>query len=305
MSVTKQITRSGCSVQITLDDGGEVQITVWGDAADVPALPEPSPDRFWNLHVPQRGDGELEATHTRVVAADAQEIAGLVLDAVEQYLVEDASRTAMATASEATIDAAVALLPVATLRLDTLTALGSLGAYTAAGSGWAVATSGSTPTASTGPGTNSAGPYVHTEASGTDALVAAGTVTLLSSVLTAWSGAGRMLTLRACLQGTFGSDEGLQLSATIDGAEHTAPLFVGWAYSDSNDADDTISDAASVEQSCAQDGGWVDFSWAVPDGALTALTIAPALTAEEETQDIALWEVTFVGLAVPSFGAGA
>ena len=179
MRVTKQITRSGCSVQITLDDGGEVHITVWGDAASAPALPDPAPGHFWNLHVPQRGDGALEATHTRGVAADAQEIAGLVLDAVEHYLVEDASRTAMATASGATIDAAVALLPVSTLRLDTLTVLGSLGAYTAAGSGWAAQASGSTPSASTGPGTNSSGPYVHTEASGSDPLVAAGTVTLL------------------------------------------------------------------------------------------------------------------------------
>ena len=93
-----------------------------------------------------------------------------------------------------------------------------------------------------------------------------------------------MLTLRACLQGTFGSGEGLQLTATIDRAEVSAPLFVGWTYSDSNDEDDTITDAASASQSCVQDGGWVDFTWAVPDGELTALTIAPALNAEEETQ---------------------
>ena len=30
MSVTKQITRSGCSVQITLDDGGEVEVVEGG-----------------------------------------------------------------------------------------------------------------------------------------------------------------------------------------------------------------------------------------------------------------------------------
>ncbi len=97
----------------------------------------------------------------------------------------------------------------------------------------------------------------------------------------------------------------LVLTATIDRAEVSAPLFVGWTYSDSNDEDDTITDAASASQSCVQDGGWVDFTWAVPDGELTALTIAPALNAEEETQDIALWEVTFVGRTVPTFGAGS
>ena len=127
------------------------------------------------------------------------------------------------------------------IRLDSLSALDAVFVRADTGSNqgaWAVDADGTTQSTATGPGDNSAGPYVYSESSGSDAtLPDVSTLTVLDTVMAAWTGTGRVFNLRACLQGTGtypnDSASGLEIQGRAsDGDPWTRiDLLEGWAYS--------------------------------------------------------------------------
>ena len=166
---------------------------------------------------------------------------------------------------------------------------------------WIVDPTGTTTSSGTGPGTNSEGPYVYSESSGSDDnLPNISTLTALASVMTAWTGLGRMLLLRACIQGSGSypndSASGLQIQGRASSSDPWTliDLLEGWAYDTNYVVGNTVTDSLGVTQTIVQDGGWVDFAVLIPDN-ITQLRIRniPAMGASAFTHDAALWHAEF------------
>ena len=146
-------------------------------------------------------------------------------------------------------------------------------AFPAAGLGtttglWRFDAGGSSQSTGTGPGGNNALAFMHTETSGggtladreSNGLAAFGSVPAQSS---------RILHLRLAIQGPFGDGtEGLLIEHRAAGGAWAEAGFVhGWAYAADYTAGDAITDENGVDLTCVADGGWVDFSVAIPDSA--------------------------------------
>ena len=70
---------------------------------------------------------------------------------------------------------------------------------------WVAQGTGVTPTSNTGPGTNSSGPYVYSESSassGPAEILTNSKLVMLESIMDTWTGTGRSITFRVCIQGT-------------------------------------------------------------------------------------------------------
>lgn len=137
---------------------------------------------------------------------------------------------------------------------------------------WQVDSSGSTPSSSTGPGGNSAGPYIFFESSGNyqaDLLHLQSRRAMAASVFPA--GTDRKLTLRACMMRTSFGDaaaDGLRIE-TQSGSSWSVLDTLEW-YPQANNLTpgDTVTTAASSDTfTVVQNGGWVDFEADIPDGA--------------------------------------
>ena len=203
--------------------------------------------------------------------------------------------------------------PSIVIRLDSLNALDAV--FTRFDTGiilgaWLVDTGGSTFSSNTGPGNNSAAPYVYSESTqSTDTLPEISTLTALATVMDAWLGNGRILALRACIQGegTYPNDSasGLQIQGRGSDSDDwaTIDLLEGWAYSNSLEPGDTIMDSLGVNRVVAQAGGWVDFEVTIPN-THTQLRIRniPAMVGEPFRHDAAMWHIEFRnGTTTPSF----
>ena len=164
---------------------------------------------------------------------------------------------------------------------------------------WIADSSGSTASSDTGPGTNSSGPYVYSETSGasnSDTRTNS-VLTVKSSAMTGWTGNGRTLNFRACIAGDFGdTGEGLRIEGRVLSSDSwtTIETVEGWAYSNTYTTNDTITDENSDTLTCAQDGGWVDFSVTIPDNYTQVRLFNNAIAGTYYKHDIALWSVNLV-----------
>ena len=104
---------------------------------------------------------------------------------------------------------------------------------------WRAQTSGTSGTSNTGPGSNSPGPYVYSETSASlsvASIEANSKLVMLASIMDAWTGAGRSITLRTCVQGAgwSGDGEGLRIKTGTTEADSTdLATLSGWDYSNS------------------------------------------------------------------------
>ena len=137
---------------------------------------------------------------------------------------------------------------------------------------WRIDSGGTTESSNTGPGTNSVGRYVYSEASGVGLSIFIqenSKLTVKSSVMTQWVGTNRAMLFRAAIQGNGWVDtgEGLQIRGRASSSDTWVEIILiqGWSYSDNYTIGDIITDAAGDQLVCAQDGGWVDFQVAIPD----------------------------------------
>ena len=159
---------------------------------------------------------------------------------------------------------------------------------------WAVDASGSTPSSSTGPGSNSLGPYcfVESSSSAVNSIQSRSRVTLL--VTNQWPRAtGRTLRLEACLQGAFSADgDGWiiqsRLAAGSDWEEQR--LIRGWAYATDNNIGDTIADYDAVDHECSRNGGWILFDIPIPDGHADVRMQLKWTAGSASQHDAALWQ---------------
>ena len=173
---------------------------------------------------------------------------------------------------------------------------------------WKRDSGGSTSSGGTGPGTNSGGPYVYSESSGAGQgdLPKNSVLSVLPAVMSAWTGAGRVLTLRASMQGTGSYDSGVNSGLQIQGraaasdAWATVQVLNGWTYSNTLVSGSTVTDSRGATVSIVQAGGWADFSVTIPD-TYTQLRIRNiAQTGNIYRHDAALWQVEFKdGTAAP------
>ena len=167
---------------------------------------------------------------------------------------------------------------------------------------WVTDSGGSTATVNTGPGTNSDGPYVHSEATrghwqDTVNQVQNNSLLLVKpSQMAAWVGNGRKLLVRVCVQGSGWTalNEGFNISGRAGSGSwiHIA-LILGWSYSDGYKAGDILTDAAGIGHVVQQDGGWVDFAVDIPNGytEVRAYSRLWALEPRVKYHDLALWQV--------------
>ena len=188
---------------------------------------------------------------------------------------------------------------VASTRLDSFFDLNSIfdrATTDTNGGGWRLDLSGSTSTGFTGPGANSGGPYVFSESSlgpgehTGDTVTAQSTLTVKATVMTAWTGNGRRMLLRACVQGLgFATGDGFLISGRASSSDGWAEilLITPWAYSDSYTAGDTVGGNTIV-----QAGGWVDFDITIPD-TYTEVRLQNAVSDAGTLfqKDAALWSV--------------
>ena len=193
-------------------------------------------------------------------------------------------------------------IPLNATRFDSLAILDSLFHRADSGSSagaWLRDTAGSTPSPSTGPGSNSEGPYIFSESTGSDiTLPDVSTLTVLVSVMATWTGLGRTLLLRACIQGdgTYPNDSasGLQIQGRDSDSDAwtVIDLLEGWAYNDSLTPGDTVTDSRGIDRVIAQAGGWVDFTLTIPD-TYTQLRIRniPAMVGPSFRHDAAMWHI--------------
>ena len=135
---------------------------------------------------------------------------------------------------------------------------------------WQFVTTGSTGTSMTGPGTNNADAFMHTEASGFESIAdkEANGVAAFATVPVQVS---RVLHLRVCIQGDFGDGtEGLEIQHRQTDADSwaMAGFIPGWMYSNAYAVGDTITDENGVDQTCVAAGGWVDVEVMIPDAAM-------------------------------------
>ena len=118
---------------------------------------------------------------------------------------------------------------------------------------------------------------------------------MLAAVMDTWTGPGRSITLRACVQGAgwSGVDEGLRIKTGTTEADSTdLATLSGWDYSNGYAVDDEITNRQSDVYSVVEDGGWIDWTVAVPDGH-TYFEIGLDLTSSgsRHLRDIALWQI--------------
>ena len=165
---------------------------------------------------------------------------------------------------------------------------------------WTEDAGASTPSGNTGPGTNSSGPYVFSETSGTTLgeadVIANSVLTVNSDLMTEWTGSARKMELRAAIQGAAWTQtgEGFQIQGRADAGDAwtTIALLRGWPYSNSYDAGDTITDANGDALECAQDGGWVDFEVEIADAYTQVRVRSMPVAGQDVTyqHDIGLWQ---------------
>lgn len=175
---------------------------------------------------------------------------------------------------------------------------------------WRSDSGGSTGSANTGPGTNNALAFVHTETSGSSDLATIQT-NGIAQFVSLPDAPGRLLKMRLCIQGNFGDGtEGLEVQhrAGAGDAWKQAGMIHGWGYSNARTTGDTFDDEAGVSQTVAADGGWVDFEVPIPDSA-TQVRLHPRYVLgsnDKFTHDIALADVEWGKVDLkPSFGAAA
>ena len=175
------------------------------------------------------------------------------------------------------------------------------GSETFAGA-WNERTSGSTGTNNTGPGSNSSGPYVYSETSASsnvEEIEDNSKLVMLDSIMATWTGSGRSITLRTCVQGTgwTGDDEGLRIKTGTSEANSTdLAVLSGWTYSNGNAVDDEITNRQGDVYSVVEDGGWIDWTVDVPDGH-TYFEVGLDLTTSgsRHLRDVGLWQLVLTG----------
>ena len=139
---------------------------------------------------------------------------------------------------------------------------------------WSAIASGGTVTFDSGPGTNNALAFFHTETSAqlpttpTADIEDRGIVTFT----TIPNLEDRLLHIRLCIQGDFGDGrEGLAVQSRASSAAAWAEVpggFVyGWAYSDNYVKDAVFQDENGNDRTVAANGGWVDVTIRIPDDA--------------------------------------
>lgn len=196
----------------------------------------------------------------------------------------------------ATVNVDVAAVVPVRYRFDTYAALQGFATFaegSAAAGRWAVDQGGSTQSSNTGPGTNSDGPYAHTETSSSTFTEIGDNSPLNLDVESNWPAAtGRVLRLRCAIMGAFDGDppEGLVVQGMVTGgAWEDISLIRGWSYSNNHDAEDEITDYGGGTLVCAQDGGWVDFDIAIADRFDEVRLKVRASGGQTYRHDVALW----------------
>ena len=154
---------------------------------------------------------------------------------------------------------------------------------------WSFENRSTTNSNATGPGTNNRSSFAHTETSGSTSESSSENngIAQFASVPDQIT---RTLKLRLCIQGRFGDgDEGLRIQHRAgDGAAWvTIVTIAGWSYGNDYGTGDQITDENSVNQVCAEDGGWVDYSIVIPDSA-SQVRIFPNYASANHQHDIAL-----------------
>ena len=171
------------------------------------------------------------------------------------------------------------------------------GIITTAGA-WNSQATGVTPTSNTGPGTNSSGPYVYSESSAASSpaqILTNSKLVMLESIMDTWTGTGRSITLRVCIQGTgwLEDDEGLRIITGTTEANSTQLVrLTGWDYSNNYTVGNTITNRQDDDYDIVQVGGWIDYTIDIPDGheyfELASFVVA---SASFHLHDLALWQI--------------
>ena len=164
---------------------------------------------------------------------------------------------------------------------------------------WVAQGTGVTPTSNTGPGTNSSGPYVYSESSassGPAEILTNSKLVMLESIMDTWTGTGRSITFRVCIQGTgwSGDDEGLRIITGTTEADSTQLYrLTGWDYSNTYTVGDTVTNRQDDDYTIVEDGGWIDYTIDIPDGheyfELSSFIVA---LGSFHLHDLALWQIT-------------
>ena len=171
---------------------------------------------------------------------------------------------------------------------------------------WVRDSGGSTGSGGTGPGDNTVGAYMYSEASGTqsyDTLRDNSRITVLDGLINeaAWDTLiDRVLRLRLSIagQGWFDIGEGFEVRgrvATADEWERIA-LYPGWPFSNSGYiAGETLFDSEGTEHVIALNGGWVDFASVVPRAhtQLQLRSLPMEGTDAPFRHDVGMWSVEF------------
>ena len=163
---------------------------------------------------------------------------------------------------------------------------------------WLPDAGGSTPSAATGPGTNSAGPYLFSESSsGNDSITLVKSVITFNDGVRSWlDGGDREIRFRVCLQGEWNHDdaEGLDIQGQRPGEMtwETIHVINGWAYAT------PVLLGANITQyrtgtvlECVQAGGWLDFTVDIPFEYAEVRLRNRTVLGRTFTHDIAMWEL--------------
>ena len=166
---------------------------------------------------------------------------------------------------------------------------------------WRAFASGTTGTSNTGPGSNSPGPYVYSETSASlsvESIEANSKLVMVEAVMDTWTGAGRSITLRACVQGAgwSGDGEGLRIKTGTTEADSTdLATLSGWDYSNSHAVDDEVTNRQNDVYSVVEDGGWIDWTVDIPDGhTYFEVGLDLVSSGSRHLRDIGLWQIELV-----------
>ena len=159
---------------------------------------------------------------------------------------------------------------------------------------WQAQDNGSTSSNSTGPSTNNADAFVHTEASansGEPSMETNGVATVQSDDVATL--VNREIIIRYCMQGAFAGSplQSLRLQGKNTGEADWTDIATlhGWAYAASHDEGDSGTDYNGDAFKVARDGGWRDATVSV--GSYDELRFAPDYTGGSIRQDIALYSI--------------
>ena len=167
------------------------------------------------------------------------------------------------------------------------------------GSGaWETEDLGTSGSGDTGPGTNSAGPYVISDASGGNfgALTANSTLTLLPEIASAWTSQNRVLAIRVCIMGEFEEEmEGFLFEGRESNSDEweTIILWRGWIHSDGYTVGENVVDYGGNNVTISQDGGWVDFEQNAPDLYTQFRFSTVGIGGATFRHDVAIWSIDF------------